>query len=66
MISTERLNLACNVQAHIRALQAAIDRLIELRAHYELTAISQALARLASRAQPPQLNDEKKLEAVHD
>jgi hypothetical protein len=66
MTSTERLNLARNVQAHIRALQAAVDRLTELRAHYELTAISRALARLASRAQPPQLNDEKKLEAVHD
>jgi hypothetical protein len=38
MTSTERLNLARNVQAHVRALQAAIDRLIELRVHYELTA----------------------------
>jgi hypothetical protein len=55
MTSTERLNLARNVQPHIRALQAAIHRLTELRAHYELTAISRALARLTS-----QLNDEKK------
>jgi hypothetical protein len=58
MTSTERLNLARNVQALIRALQAAIDRLTEMGAHYELTAISRALARLAPRAQPPQ-PDEK-------
>jgi phage-related tail protein len=61
MTSTKRLNLARNVQAHIRALQAAINRLTELRAHYELTAISRALARLTS-----QFSDQKKLETVHD
>jgi hypothetical protein len=33
MTSTERLNLARNVQAHIRALQAAVDRLTEMGAH---------------------------------
>jgi hypothetical protein len=52
MTSKERVELARNAEAHIKALTAVIDRLTEMGATEELTSISRALANLAFRARP--------------
>jgi hypothetical protein len=52
MTSKERVELAYNAEAHIKALTAVIDRLTEMRATKELTSIARQLTRLAFRATP--------------
>jgi hypothetical protein len=59
MTSTARQTLIRNAHTHIRSLQAAIDRLTELRAHHKLTAISRALAKMALSAEAPIASQQK-------